>query len=68
MLYDQVPDTKHILLHSFSECQQNPKSQADNFRHIEEESAYYSFTPGHTLQATYCRRIFNFLVFSSISK
>ena len=38
MLYDQVPDTKHILLHSFSECQQNPKSQADNFRHIEEES------------------------------
>jgi len=27
--------------------------------HIYSASAYYSFTPGHTLQATYCRRIFN---------
>lgn len=27
--------------------------------HIYSASAYYTFTPGHTLQATYCRRIFN---------
>ena len=27
--------------------------------HIYSASAYYRFTPGHTLQATYCRRIFN---------
>lgn len=29
------------------------------YNHIYSFSAYYTFTPGHTLQGTFCRRIFN---------
>ena len=40
-LYDDVPggvEEDDILLHSHEECLADPKKQAENFRHIEEES------------------------------
>ncbi len=37
-----TPEKNDIVLHSFEECRNNKKFQAENFRHIEEESNKYS--------------------------
>ncbi len=38
LTHDVVPDPDDILLHSHEECMQNKRAQAENFRHIEEQS------------------------------
>jgi len=39
-----TPDSNDIVLHSHEDCLKNKKKQAENFRHIEEESNKYTAT------------------------
>ncbi|MDE6257848.1 MAG: YgiQ family radical SAM protein, partial [Muribaculaceae bacterium] len=38
---DEKPSEKDIILHSFEDCLKDKKKQAENFRHVEEESNKY---------------------------
>ena len=38
---DEKPSEKDIILHSFEDCSKDKKKQAENFRHVEEESNKY---------------------------
>lgn len=39
---DEKPSDEDIVLHSFEDCLSNKRYQAENFRHVEEESNKYS--------------------------
>lgn len=39
---DEIPKDDEIVLHSFEECLRDKKKQAQNFRHVEEESNKYN--------------------------